>query len=142
MLFRRASYASNRDKLGSKNSLYQSTSSLHASEQVIAKSNHHHDHYHDHHDQDDDDDDFSPPPLPLHPRPQPHQAHGMLLPEVIAFQVIIMMMMMMIIMVMLIMMILLMMVTMMMMMICSPFALCTTLPVSRCFFILLMLLEG
>jgi len=30
---RRASYASNRDKLGSKNSLYQSTSSLHASEQ-------------------------------------------------------------------------------------------------------------
>ena len=31
---RRASYASNRDKLGSKSSLYQSTSSLHASEQV------------------------------------------------------------------------------------------------------------
>ena len=30
---RRASYASNRDKLGSKSSLYQSTSSLHASEQ-------------------------------------------------------------------------------------------------------------
>ena len=35
MMIRRASYASNRDKLGSKNSLYQSTSSLHASEQVI-----------------------------------------------------------------------------------------------------------
>ena len=39
MVLRRASYASNRDKLGSKNSLYQSTSSLHASEQVMTKSN-------------------------------------------------------------------------------------------------------
>ena len=38
MMIRRASYASNRDKLGSKNSLYQSTSSLHASEQVIYQS--------------------------------------------------------------------------------------------------------
>ena len=37
---RRASYASNRDKLGSKSSLYQSTSSLHASEQVREAVNH------------------------------------------------------------------------------------------------------